>query len=79
MQIRKQLVRLSDAYANGKEGRLSVCPEQGAHAGQKAGCKPGHSHCYLGFTHSKYIRSRWKSRARNHGNSTGQSKGGQGK
>jgi hypothetical protein len=75
MQIRKQLTKLSDAYASDR--RLAVCPDEGLHLGQKNGCEPGKSHCFLGYTHSKYVRKRWKARARHHGNATGQSKGGQ--
>lgn len=77
MQIRRQLTKLSDAYA--KDRRIAVCPEEGKHKGQREGCAPGRDYCYLGYTHSKYVRSRWKARARHHGNATGQSKGGQGK
>jgi hypothetical protein len=71
MQIRKQLRNLGDSRA--RDGRLVSCPEGTRHYTGK-----GYT-CSLGYYHSKHAKTRWKARAKDNGNATGSSKGGQGK
>jgi len=63
MQIRAQLRKLAVTFAKYPSEYMDCCFTM---------------KCPSGY-HGRHVRVRFKSRARNHGNAVGQSKGGQGK